>query len=160
MQPFFARRLANARSSSVPPVLFAIVTSALLLCACTTVEPGGDTGSTSTTKVAPPKITKAYFDPVVWNPVTNRYETTLHLYYPSTKGPLHLEGFYQWTIGADSGVKALQERDISKFARLADQGRHYVLPFWFMYRSEYVYTITLRYPGGRASVELPVLKVE
>lgn len=117
------------------------------------------TGANSTT--APPKIVTAWFSDLQWNPSTGRYDTKLNLSYLPTEPPLHLEWFVTWKIGPDSGVSSSWgTQDISRFAKLAEKGQHFVKPWWFRFSgAEYTFTLRLRNPAGVAEIDLPTVKV-
>lgn len=139
-----------------------IIGFGLTLGACTSAQPNGANGSVSipNTTIAPPKITRAWFGPVTWDDAAGHYKATLHLIYPPTTGPLRLEGINRWKMGESSGVGVVQPEDISRFANLANTGKHFVKPFTFRYRGERNFTFTLRNPAGTDSIDLPTLRIE
>lgn len=134
-----------------------VVLAALLLGACATATNGTGQASPTTSAVAAPKIVKAWFGPIAWDPAANRYKATLHVEYPPTEGPLYFEWITAWTLWDNSsGVsRSWGQRDISHLAKI-QTGKHLTWPWTWTYKGEYTLTVRLRNSAGTATVDVPI----
>jgi len=145
-------------ATRLPARAVLVVFAVLLLGACATATNGRGQASPTTAAVDPPKIVKAWFGPLEWDPGANRYKATLNVIYPPTEGPLYLEWLTAWRLWDNSsGVsRSWGSEDISHLAKLAMNGQHFIKPWTWTYKGEYTLTLRLRNSAGTATVDVPM----
>lgn len=126
-------------------------------CASSRSEPA--VGAASVGALTPPKIVKAWFDPVEWDKEGGYYKTHLRVRWAVPKtAPARLDGVYSWRVGEVSGVGKITPQDVTK---LAESFPGMKIPFSYAVgqRGEYTYTIRLRNAAGTDELTLPTLTV-